>query len=74
MDETGFMIGQGGTTRVISDTKIAPQPLPSSTNRESVTVTECVSAGGSYIPPFIIFKGKSHSSANFANTLPGGTR
>ena len=57
MDETGFRIGIGRDQWVITKDRTRPAYLPSSSNRELVTVIECVSAGGTVIAPMVILPG-----------------
>ena len=61
MDETGFMIGVGSNKLVITKRKRAAYfgvPI----NRESATAIEAISAGGTYIPAFLILSGHVHNS------------
>jgi hypothetical protein len=58
-DETGFMIGQGKEQAVITRFKEKSRTLPSASNRESVTIIECINANGSVIPPMVILAGKN---------------
>jgi hypothetical protein len=58
-DETGFIIGRGKEQSVITRFKEKARELPSDSNRESVTIIECISATGSIIPPMVILAGKN---------------
>jgi hypothetical protein len=58
-DETGYRIGIGGDDTVLTYHPDRPGTLPSDTNREHLTVSECISAGGYVLPPVIIIKGKA---------------
>ena len=40
-------------------------------NRELVTSTECISAGGYHVPPMITFKGAYHLRKYFKNDTDG---
>ena len=61
MDETGFRIGVGKDQLVVTRRrKVRYFGLP--TNRESATAIEGISAGGTYIPAFLILSGKVHMS------------
>ena len=59
MDETGFCIGVGRDQMVVTRRK-RPSYLAVPTNRESATSIEAISAGGDYIPPFLILSGAIH--------------
>lgn len=58
-DETGFIIGQGKEQAVITRFKEKSRELPSDSNRESITIIECINAAGSIIPPMVILAGKN---------------
>jgi hypothetical protein len=59
MDETGFRIGIGSDQLIITKRKKAHYfGIPE--NRESATAIECISAGGYYLPAFIILSGINH--------------
>jgi hypothetical protein len=55
-DESGFRIGIGDDQYIITFHPDLKTFVGSSTNRESVTVTETVSAAGQAIPPFAILQ------------------
>lgn len=59
MDETGFRIGVGKDQLVITR-RTRAQYLGTPENRESATAIEAISAGGSYIPAFLILSGQRH--------------
>jgi hypothetical protein len=59
-DETGFRIGQGKDEAVVTAYARSNTRLGSASNRESVTIMECISAAGSVISPLIIVAGKKH--------------
>lgn len=59
MDETGFRIGVGKNQLIVTKRKRAHYfSLPE--NRESATAIEAISAGGHYIPAFLILSGQLH--------------
>ena len=61
MDETGFRIGIGKDQLIVTKRKRAHLfSMPE--NRESATAIEAISAGGSYIPAFLILSGQVHMS------------
>jgi hypothetical protein len=57
-DETGYQIGIGGDDTVLTYHPDRPGTLPSDTNRQHITVSECISAGGYVLPPVVIIKGQ----------------
>lgn len=60
-DETGFLMGQIGTTTVVTSSDRTTRPkLVQPGNRDWVTVVQGINSQGWTIPPFIIFKGKWH--------------
>jgi hypothetical protein len=59
MDKTGFRIGVGGKKKIATQHAHRRAFAPSSTNRDYVTVVECVSADRSVIPPMVILPGKT---------------
>jgi hypothetical protein len=61
LDEKGFLMGLAARARVICRSSTKHVNVTQDGNRESVTVIETVSADGTVLPPFVIFKGKSHS-------------
>jgi hypothetical protein len=59
MDETGFRIGVGKDQLIVTKRKRAHYfGIPE--NRESATAIEAISAGGQYIPAFLILSGQLH--------------
>jgi len=67
-DEIGFLEGQGRTQAVVTRNSVRNENLPSSFSRNSLTIIECISADGSVLPPFIIFKGKELMEDWFTHT------
>jgi hypothetical protein len=59
-DETGFRIGQGKNESVVTAYAESNTRLGSASNRESITIIECISSAGSVISPLIIVAGKKH--------------
>ncbi len=57
MDETGFSIGVGKHQWVITKTLNQQAYLASSNNREYLTVGECISGDGAFLPPTVIIPG-----------------
>jgi hypothetical protein len=62
MDKTGFSIGIGRDQLVVSRQKKRASYLGIPQNRESATAVEAISAGGEYIPAFLILSGQVHMS------------
>lgn len=62
MDESGFAVGDSQTTRVIVPCDVNQKNKVVAGKQEWVTDVECISAAGSALPPFIIFKGKNMNS------------
>ena len=61
MDETGFQIGVGKDQLIVTKRKRAHYfGIPE--NRESATAIEAISAGGRFIPAFLILSGQLHMS------------
>ena len=59
MDETGFRIGVGKDQLIVTKRRRAHYfGIPE--NRESATAIEAISAGGEYIPAFLILAGQMH--------------
>lgn len=58
-DESGFMLGEGKTQKVITANPIAAQNATGGQG-ESMTSIECIAADGWFIPPFLLFKGQWH--------------
>ena len=83
MDETGFSIGSMESTRVIVDTTIRTKWQANPGRQEWITVVECISADGTAMNPFVIFKGGNLSPKwypqhlykrwTFTSTLKGWT-
>lgn len=61
MDETGFRIGVGKDQMIVTKRK-RQHFLAMPENRESTTAIEAISAGGEYLPLFIILSGIRHMS------------
>ncbi|OAQ57289.2 DDE superfamily endonuclease [Pochonia chlamydosporia 170] len=65
MDETGFRIGVGKDQLIVTKRKRAHYfGIPE--NRESATAIEAISAGGEYIPAFLIVAGQVHMAQWYA--------
>lgn len=65
MDETGFRIGVGKDQLIVTKRKRAHYfGIPE--NRESATAIEAISAGGQYIPAFLIVAGQVHMAQWYA--------
>jgi hypothetical protein len=62
IDETGFHMGDTVRTWVIVDKMQGYTGYMPTDHGESLTVIECGSADGTFLPPFIIFKGKNFQS------------
>jgi hypothetical protein len=60
MDETGCMIGIAKDQIVVLQDPQHPTYLASSTNKDYVTVVECLSGDGNVLPPFIVLLGQVH--------------
>jgi hypothetical protein len=72
MDKTGFRIGTGGKQRIITRNTRWRCFVPSSTNREFVTVVECISASQHVLPLMVILPGKTLLEVYIENTdMPG---
>ena len=64
-DEKGVMLGLVASARVIVDSETSRERSKNRTviqpgTRELVSVIETIGANGSYLPPFIIWKGQQH--------------
>jgi hypothetical protein len=71
IDETGFSMGENSKAYVIVDTtQTCLGQSVEGAKGEWVTVIECVSAAGTAIPPFVIFKGKFIQSNWFQPNTP----
>jgi hypothetical protein len=73
-DEKGFLIGLGTKVTVLCRSKRKSPHLLQDGNRELITVVEVILADGTFLPPFIIFKGKSHTEGMYqfcGNLFPG---
>jgi hypothetical protein len=70
-DETGFAIGviSGGMVVTGAERRNRPKAIQPG-NRLWVTAIQCICAEGWAIPPFIIFPGKTHSSAWYEENIP----
>ncbi|KIK75308.1 hypothetical protein PAXRUDRAFT_173211 [Paxillus rubicundulus Ve08.2h10] len=62
-DETGFQPGGGLWERVIGAAKKKRQHQQRNGNRENITVMVTICADGGTIPPTVIYKGQSFSTA-----------
>jgi len=62
-DEKGFSLGVGSKEKVICESLNHFPRLVQDGNREWVTLIESPSAKGNTLPPFIIYKGKTHRFA-----------
>lgn len=70
MDASGFQIGCGGVRMVVTmDTEKKKKYLASNGNRELVTVTECINAAGTVIPPMLTISGKLFTAGLVRNNL-----
>lgn len=72
MDEKGFQMGHINRERVICSKYNKDVRVKEPTNREWVSILECISADGQLLPPFIIFKGKVQKEAWLQQLLAGG--
>ncbi|OAQ99520.1 hypothetical protein LLEC1_05927, partial [Akanthomyces lecanii] len=70
MDESGFRIGVGKDQLIITK-RHHKHYFSSPENRESATVIEAISAGGSFIPAFVILSGKQHMARWYSKGLDG---
>jgi hypothetical protein len=71
-DETGFQMGIILTAKVITGAERSNRPVSvQPSNREWVTVINCIYADGQSLPPVIIFEGKMHQSTWYDTELPG---
>jgi hypothetical protein len=75
MDEAGFRIGIGGKRKIVvsATCRAKNHYLASESEREAVTLTECINGAGSAIPPMITFKCENMLSKFCRNDLPDGT-
>lgn len=69
MDETGFMIGYGRNELIVTK-KGRNTTLGLPQIRESATLVEAISAGGRFIPPMVILKGKRHMAKWYDDSIP----
>lgn len=69
MDETGLMEGEGTNGIALGAREKRTVYSKKSTSRVWTTIIECVSAGGSSMPPLVIFKGKSVQKHWFPSSL-----
>lgn len=59
MDEIGVQAtGRNSTLKVVAKKGSKNVNIPAGDNREWLTIVVCISAQGTYIPPYYIFKGK----------------
>jgi hypothetical protein len=70
-DETGCMIGIQAGSFVLVPVDCTVAYIDDPANRELVTSTECISAGGFHVPPMITFKGAYHLRKYFKNDTDG---
>ena len=70
-DESGYLIGVVSGSIVIVPIGCEAVYVDDPANRELVTSTECISAGGHHVPPMIIFKGAYHLRKYFKNDMDG---
>jgi DDE superfamily endonuclease/Tc5 transposase DNA-binding domain len=71
IDETGFSMGESEKAYVIVDRQHKSMGhILEGTKGEWTTVIECVSAAGTAIPPYVIFKGKHIQSNWFQQGAP----
>jgi len=69
VDETGLQLNnRPGEVIAAKGSKV----VTSITSGETVTVVSCISAEGSYLPPFCIFKGKN-KKAEYGDGMPPGS-
>jgi hypothetical protein len=67
-DETGFMMGVAGTSKVVTSAdKIGRAIDVQPGNRDWVTAIECINASGWCLPPFIILAAKLHQAEWYSN-------
>lgn len=65
MDEKGYVIGQGSKqTKVLVRRKRKTSRIRQPSNREWVSVIECVSTSGQVLTAYLIYQGKSHLLGN----------
>lgn len=70
-NKTGFMIGVGLTTKVITASEGRARPkLVQQGDREWVTVIQGIYMAGWAIPPFIVFAGTYYLAAWYSEELP----
>ena len=60
LDEKGLMMGVANRSKVIVRRGSKLQALCQDTNRELITIVECICADGTTVSPMIIFKGAAH--------------
>jgi hypothetical protein len=70
-DETGCLIGVVAGSVIIVPANCSAAYVDDPANRELVTSTECISAGGFHVPPMITFKGAYHLRKYFKNDMDG---
>jgi hypothetical protein len=69
-DETGFRMGDTGRAYVVVDKEEGYTGYTPMDRGESLTVIECGCADGSFIPPFVIFKGNHLQSTWLHRSVP----
>lgn len=67
MDQVGCQIGIVASSLVVVPTNYDTVYIDDPTNKELVTITECISVGGYYVPAIITFKGAYHLRKYFKN-------
>jgi hypothetical protein len=67
MDESGFRIGVSKGHYILTEHPEKSHVLPSSENRESLTVVEAINAAGGAAPAMLVITGKVHQAAWFEN-------
>ena len=67
------MIGMASGSLVVAPTNCDTIYVDDPANRELVTSTKCISAGGYHVPPMIIFQGAYYLRKHFKNDMSGDT-
>ncbi|ODN84620.1 hypothetical protein L202_00528 [Cryptococcus amylolentus CBS 6039] len=70
MNEDGFQIGVGGNEHVYTTDPKKAAYVATTTNHQSLTTIEAISAASTIIPPQVILPGKKIMSACTENDLP----
>lgn len=60
MDEKGFILGFSARSRVVCRSYRRNPLVTQDRSRELLTVLECVSSDFFVLPPFVVYKAKSH--------------